>query len=170
MMKFRSLTNVRPTKDLGCQIICAPTEGQFKVTPEAAKVLGVGSGSYLQLVIDDETEIAYAVKGEEGLGGKLAASNKTGGGILTLSAAAAWDEMKGDANFNTHYSISADDVTILDHTEEEAVEVEVEGENTRTYFPLTFVEKTEKQSRKKSADAGETDDAAAPVEEAFEEM
>ena len=39
MMKFRSLTNVRPTKDLGCQIICAPTEGQFKVTPEAAKVL-----------------------------------------------------------------------------------------------------------------------------------
>jgi len=136
MLKFRSLTNVRPTKDLGCQIICAPTEGQFKVTPEAAKALNVGAGDYLQLVIDDETGTAYAVKGGEGLGGKLAASNKTGGGILTISAAAAWDEMNGHEDYNTHYSIDA-----------ETFVVDGEEGEERTYFPLTFVEKVEKQAR-----------------------
>ena len=154
-MKFRSLTNVRPTKDLGCQIICAPTEGQFKITPEAAKALSVGAGDYLQLVIDDETGTAYAVKGGEGLGGKLAASNKTGGGILTLSAAAAWEEMNGDASFNTHYTIDA-----------ETAVVDGEGEEERTYFPLTFEEKVEKQARVRK---DKSEDADTPLEEAVAE-
>lgn len=136
MLKFRSLTNVRPTKDLGSQVICAPTEGQFKVTPEAAKAIGVTAGDYLQIVVDDETNTPYIVKGEEGVGGKLAASNKTGAGILTLSAAAAWDEMKGDANFNTHYDVA-----------EEGMEFE-----DRTYYALEFKEAVEKQARKKSED------------------
>lgn len=164
MLKFRSLTNVRPTKDLGSQIVCAPTEGQFKVTPDACKIMGVSSGDYLQLVMDDESGVAYAVKGGEGLGGKLAASNKTGGGVLTLSAAAAWIEMQGDSNFNTHYTISAED----------AVTDGEEGEE-RVYFPLTFVEKVEKQSRvRKDADADADAEAEAGVgvaaEETFEEL
>lgn len=158
MMKFRSLTNVRPTKDLGSQIICAPTAGQFKVTPEAAKAIGVHPGDFLQIVMDDESGVAYAVKGEEGLGGKLAASNKAGAGILTLSAAAAWDEMKGDTNFNTHYSIDA----------ETAITDGEEGEE-RVYFPLVFIETTEKQARKKSDKVeGEVEEVVETTDEVVE--
>lgn len=136
MLQFKSLTNVRPTKDLGCQIVCAPTEGQFKITPEAADILDVRAGDYLQLVEADGT--FYAVKGGEvvegggNLGGKLASSNKTGGGVLTLSAAAAWQEMDGNEKFNTHYNIDT--------------ETSVEQEE-RTYYPLAFAEKIEKQAR-----------------------
>lgn len=149
MLKFRSLTNVRPTKDLGSQIICAPTYGQFKVTPEAAIAIGVADGDYLQLLIDDSTKTAYAVKGDDGLGGKLASSSKVGGGLLSFSAAAAWDELEGDIAFNTHY-----DVVV----EEAVVDTDEEG-NTKTYFPLKFVEKIEKQTRKKKdADGNDTDE------------
>jgi len=154
MLQFKSLTNVRPTKDLGCQIICAPTEGQFKVTPEAADVLGVVSGDYLQLVEADGT--FYAVKGGDGLGGKLASSNKTGGGVLTLSAAAAWQEMDGNEAFNTHYDIN----------EENAVEQE-----DRKYYPLTFVEKVEKQARIRKEKTDEVaNEVVTETEEAFDDM
>jgi hypothetical protein len=149
MLKFRSLTNVRPTKDLGSQIICAPTYGQFKVTPDAAKAMSISAEDSLQLLIDDSTGIAYAVKGSDGLGGKLASSNKVGGGLLSFSAAAAWDELKGDTNFNTHYDVVVED----------AIEDEDEEGNIKIYFPLKFVEKVEKQTRKKKdADGNETDE------------
>jgi len=159
MLKFRSLTNVRPTKDLGCQIICAPTEGQFKVTPEAAKAMGVSAEDYLQLVIDDSTGIAYAVKGGDGLGGKLAASNKAGAGLLTFSAAAAWQELNGDTNSNTHFTLDV----------ENAITDGEEGEE-KVYFPLTFSEKVEKQTRvRKDGSAIEDEDDAEEGDE-FSEM
>ena len=149
MLKFRSLTNVRPTKDLGSQIICAPTYGQFKVTPDAAKAMGVNAEDYLQLLIDDSTNTAYAVKGDDGLGGKLASSNKVGGGVLSFSAAAAWEELEGNTAYNTHYDIVVEDAVV--DTDEEG--------NTKTYFPLKFVEKVEKQSRKKKdANGNDTDE------------
>lgn len=148
MLKFRSLTNVRPSKDLGCQIICAPTSGQFKVTPEAAIAIGVANEDYLQILMDDSSGTAYAVKGVDGLGGKLAASNKAGAGLLTFSAANAWDELGGDPDFNTHYSVSVEDA--IEDTDEEG--------NTRTYFPLTFVEKIEKQKRKSKGDGSDEDE------------
>ena len=142
MMKFRSLTNVRPSKDLGSLVICAPTAGQFKVTPEAAKILGVMGEDYLAVVMD-ENNTPYVVKGEEGNGGKLAAANKQGGGTLTFSAANAWEELGGDTEFNTHFSIDAEDKV------EDAVEGEYGEIITTSYFKLTFVEKVEKQVRKR---------------------
>ena len=73
--------------------------------------------------------------------------------------------MKGDAAFNTHYSIS----------DEDAIVDGEEGEE-RTYFPLTFVEKTEKQARVRKEKV-EGEDAAignnekvVEIAEAFEEM
>lgn len=150
MFKFKSLTNVRPTKDLGSQIIAAPTEGQFKVTPDAAKILGVSDGEYLQLIVAEDGEGAttyFAVKGEEGRGGKVAASNKGGGGTFTFSASAAWGEMDGSANHNTHFDVA-----------DEALDAEAlvgspfEG---MALYPLTFVEAVEKQSRKKKEEGKE---------------
>lgn len=160
MLKFNSLTNVRPTKDLGSQIIASPTPGQFKVTPDAAKALGVVAGDYVQLVdaeVDGETKF-FAVAGSEELGGgKLGSTNKTGGGVLTFSGAKAWDDMGGDANYNTMFDLD----------EENAVEQE-----GRTYFPLTSAGKEEKQKRKSSKEdngasetASETP-AEAPIQEA----
>jgi len=167
MLKFRSLTNVRPTKDLGSQVICAPTPGQFKVTPEAAKAIGVSSEDYLQVVMDDSTGIAYAVKGEDGLGGKLAASNKAGAGMLTFSAANAWDEMKGDIAFNVHYNLDTENAVVNDGEEGDG----------KTYFPLTFAEKVEKQTRVRkdgkivdADDEDEDEEIAEGEDTSFEEM
>ena len=60
-----------------------------------------------------------------------------------ISAANAWEELGGDTEFNTHFSIDAED----------KVEDAVEGEDgeiiTTSYFKLTFVEKVEKQVRKR---------------------
>lgn len=134
MIKFNSLTNVRPTKDLGCKIVASPTEGQFKITPEASKVLDVSTGDYLQLV--EAGGNFYAVKGSKELGGgKIGAANKTGAGVLNFSGAKAWDDMGGDSNFNTMFDLDAENA------------VEQEG---RVYYPLNASGKEEKQARKSS--------------------
>lgn len=151
MFNFQSFTNVRPTKDLGCQIITAPTKGQIKVTPEAAKALEVSVGDYVQVGgVDGKL---YVVKGskEQG-GGKIAASNKTGAGILTFSSAMTWEQLEGDENYNVHYDVDTENpVTHGD----------------RTFFELTLAEKVEKQKRKSKADktSEPLEEADAPVEE-----
>lgn len=132
MFKFQSFTNVRPTKDLGTQIITAPTKGQIKVTPDLAKLLEVGEGDYVQIGGYDGK--VFVVKGSKDLGGgKLAAANKTGAGLLTFSSAGAWSQLDGDENFNIHYNVVTDSP------------IEDEG---RVYFELTLDKKVEKQSRK----------------------
>ncbi len=147
MLQFTSITNVRIAKDLGCQLIASPTKGQIKVTPEAAARIGVINGQYLHLVKDGSGEV-YALKGKEGLGGKLAAANKTGAGILTLSSSSAWAMLDGNTESNNHYNI-AEAPYILQLNEEgnPVAEAEVEGENTVSYYKLTFDKKSEKQVR-----------------------
>ena len=179
MMQFRKLTNVRPTKELGTQVVVSPTMGQFKVTPLAAKLIGVTAGSYLAIVMD-EADNAYAVKGAEGDGGKLAAGNKNGGGSLTLSAANAWEELGGDKDFNIHCDISAETSVSVAATDEEGNEIE--GAEPTVYFLLTEVERTAKQVRKKKEVAegdnevaegngnGEAKEPIADAEANFEEM
>lgn len=143
-MKFRTLTNVRPSKDLGCQITAAPTNGQFKITPEAVKAIGVTAGDYLGLTIDEETGTIYAYRGENGDGGKLAASNKGGGGVLTFSAANAWEEIGGDTDHNTNFDVS---------------ETPVEFEDVM-YFPLTSAGQTDKQVRKSKGEKDVSEDVS----------
>ncbi len=147
MLQFTSITNVRIAKDLGCQLIASPTKGQIKVTPEAAARIGVINGQYLHLVKDGSGEV-YALKGKEGLGGKLAAASKTGAGILTLSSSSAWAMLDGNTESNSHYNI-AETPYILQLNEEgnPVAEAEVEGENTVSYYKLTFDKKSEKQVR-----------------------
>lgn len=136
-MKLQSLTNVRPTKDLGTQVIASCTKGQFKVTPDAAKKLKVVAGDYLDILQDVETEKLYVTVGSKGNGGKLA-----GDGSLTFSAAVAWNQSEADEDHNTHYDLG------------EAV-TEGEGEEAKTYYPLEFVEKEPKMQRTSKEDKGE---------------
>lgn len=154
MMNFQSFTNVRPTKELGCQVITAPTKGQLKLTPEAAVLLGVGVGDYVQ--IGGSNGEIFVVKGSKELGGgKVAASNKTGAGILTFSSAMSWEQLDGDENFNVHFDVDSENP------------IEHEG---RTFYKLTLAEKVEKQKRKsKEASAVDSSDdldtSATPMDE-----
>lgn len=147
MFAFKSLTNVRPTKDLGKEIICAPTEGQFKVTPDAALALGVIAGGYLQIVEGPEGGF-YAIKGENGRGGKLASAGKSSGGALTFSAAAAWEPMGGSTELNKHYTVKDEDAFYVDA---EGNVVEEDGDGVLKLFPLEFSKDVEKQKRVRKA-------------------
>jgi len=159
MFKFQSFTNVRPTKELGTQIITAPTKGQIKVTPDLADLLNVGEGDYVQIGGHDGK--VYVVKGSKELGGgKLAAANKTGAGILTFSSAGAWAELNGDENFNIHYNVLTDSP--------------IEDED-RTYYELVLDTKVEKTKRNSKAETIETTEEASgvvetPSTDAFESM
>ena len=170
MLQFKSLTNVRPSKDLGNQVVLAPTEGQIKITPDAVKVLGLSAGDYVQIV--EAGGNFYITLGDEaeGIGAKVASSNKGGGGTFTCSIAAAWQEMKGSTEHNSHFDLISDEESVI----------EQEG---KTYFPLSFVEQVAKQVRKKKnadgSDSEETEDVdfeeddaddVAPTSASFEEM
>lgn len=162
-MKLRALTNVRPTKDLGKQVILAPTEGGFKITPDAATLLKVGAGDYVGIAYDDEAQVGYVFKGDEnGLGAKVASTNKGGGGILGFSAAAGWVDLKGDSENNTHYDIVE---TPVDSADLEGTPFE-----GKTLYPLTFVEKVAKQVRttKKAEDKAVSTEVDAPQTETSE--
>lgn len=156
-MKLQSLTNVRPTRDLGVQVIASCTKGQFKITPDAAEKLQLVEGDYADIQKDIETGTLYIVAGEKGNGGKLA-NNGSG---LTFSAAVAWNASKADEDHNTHYDLG------------EAVEVEVEG-TTKNFYPLEFAEQVEKMQRgpkNEDGDANTASVAASNDEDAsFEEM
>lgn len=156
-MKLRALTNVRPQKDLGKQLILAPTPGQFKLTPDAAKQLNVGAGDFVGIVFDDESGTGFVFKGsEDGLGAKTASSNKGGGGNLNFSAAAGWDELGGSADHNIHFDI-ADEAVEAD----ELVDTPFEG---LSLYAVTFAEKVEKQQRKSKDESEDADvDADAPI-------
>lgn len=143
-MKFQSLTNVKPTKDLGTQLVAAPTPGQFKLTPDGATLMGVAVGDYLQILRSGED--FYASKGEKGVGSKLSSPNAAGGGIFTFSSANAWQEIEGSSEHNTHFDIDADEP----YTDEET---------GRVYFKLSLAERVEKQKKGKKS----TEDA--PVAE-----
>lgn len=150
-MKLQSLTNVRPTKDLGTQVIASCTKGQFKLTPDAAAKLQVVEGDYADIQKDIETGTLYVTAGEKGNGGKLA-----GQGTLTFSAAVAWNEADADEDHNTHYDLG------------EAVEVD-----GRKFYPLQSPDKQPKMQRGPStkseegevASANASDDADASFEE-----
>jgi hypothetical protein len=145
MFNFKALTNTRPAKQLGTQIIAAPTSGHIKVTPDAASKLNVSDNSYVFVVRDTISDTIWVRKGEEGVGGKLASSNKSGGGTLTFSSGNAWNDLKGDVNANVHYDMAEEPVYVT--AEGEQVEAGTEGASP--YFQLTFVASVPKTVRKK---------------------
>lgn len=162
-MKLQALTNVRPTKDLGSEVILSPTEGQFKITPDAAKTLQVSNGDYVGVVNDANSGEAYVFKGSaDTLGAKAASANKGGGGILTFSAAAGWAELGGDVNFNTHFTMADEPKELSDEEVEALADTPFAGVDL---FPIVYREKIAKTPRKsKKADASDDADEVEAVE------
>lgn len=149
-MKLQSLTNVRPTADLGCQLIATPTKGNFRLTPEASAKIGVADGDYLKVVKDIEDPknvVVYLTKGsyseEAGAeGSKLASTNGAGGGTLQFSAAAAWqDDLDGYTDGSVHYNVGEP--------------VEFEG---MLLYPLEFDKKEAKTIRKSAKEKAASND------------
>lgn len=161
-MKFKPLTNVRPTKDYGCQVITAPTEGTIKITPEAAARIGVTTEQHLGLVeLEDEdgNPMICIFKGDEKLGAKLASTSKSGGGVLNCSSAVAWKALQGSADHNVHYDVADEALEIDEVTREGMPSMYKE----REFFVVTFVEKVEKQRKTKSEKSTDSDaDAILP--------
>jgi hypothetical protein len=149
-MRLKSLTNVRPVKDQGTQIIAAPTKGGFKVSDGAATRLGVTKGDYIDIAEHPSQPGTFFVgKGFEGNDDVKGNGSKLGrsGSYLTASAAAAWQKM-GDTEHNTAFDLS-----------EEGIEVEVEhSDEPVMYYELLPAGKEPKQSS--------GDDATEQVQEA----
>lgn len=144
-MKFKSLSNVRPSKDLGTQLILLPTKGGIKITETAAKAIGVISGDYIELVQDTDKESPtcgqfYAVAGSKDEDKQVGSKVARNGATYQFSAAAAWQDMEGSEQHNSYYDV-----------QEEGVEVD-----GRTYHLLTFSEKVAKQARVKKSVEGDT--------------
>lgn len=156
-MRFKSLTNVRPVKDQGCEIIAAPTSGAFKISDEAASVLGVTVGDRVDIAEHPaEPGKFFAAKGFENENGVNGSKLGKSGSYLTLSAAAAWSKM-GDSENNTHF--------VLDKENGEV------DENTNiTYYPLVEDRKVPKQTRSGSSSEEEAPQTAMASEEAGDSL
>ena len=155
MLKLRSVTGVKPTKDAGCQIIASPSKGHIKLTPDAAKALMVGASDRVEIFTDDSTGDIYAVKGID-KGGKLASANATGGGTLTFSSGNSWNTLQGSEAENVHYNIDADaGVWVLLNENGEGEVVEAGTECARCYFKLDFEKRVAKAERKPRAKKSE---------------
>lgn len=153
-MRFKSLTNVRPIKDQGCELIASPTPGGFKLSDAAASVLGVASGDRIDIVEHPaEPGTFFVGKGFEDENGTINGS-KLGrsGSYLTCSAAAAWQKM-GDSENNTHYTIDAENG-------------ETDDDSGATYYPLLKDKVVAKQQRAETS--GDAVESAPVAEEAVE--
>lgn len=114
-MKFNVLTNKKPAKNLGEELIAVTGAAPgFKLTAKAAEKLGVTVGDYVTIVTDpSDSSVAYVAKGysgvgeagEEGyeapVGGKVAAA----GSNFSFSSANAFQAL-GDENLHVHYDIA----------------------------------------------------------------
>lgn len=152
-MNLRSLTNVRPVKDAGTQLIANSTKGNFRLSIDAAKKIGVVDGDYLDIAEHPEQQGTFFIgkgfieKDEEGKiseknGSKLARS----GSYLQFSSAGAWADLGDEAN-NTAYEVTDE---------------EVDSDGVK-YFQLGTGVKTPKTERKattKKAEAVETTEDA----------
>lgn len=110
----QELTNIRAPKEAVAEVIVTPTNGNFRVSPTAAKQMGLQSGDYLGLVVGtvpkedgsgNEQGIflfkGFEVKGQM-KGSKL--NGKDGAG-LNCSSANAWNQLGGDGENSIHYNV-----------------------------------------------------------------
>lgn len=153
-MKLRSLSNQRPTADLGQKLIVAPTNGILRITPMVSSMMKISSGDYIKVVEDVNSNTFYLTQGsyseDNGPDGNKLASPK-GTGTLNFSSANIWQDLKGDENSNVHYTVG------------EAVDFE-----GMSLYPLEYEKTTPKQIRKKSGADVEVEEGEEEVEEVEE--
>ena len=106
-MKLNALTNSRPTQDLGAVLVAGVTDGNVKISPDFAKIIGVGIGDNMVIAEDLESAdadgvcdlYAYAGDAEEGTGNKLAKS----GNYFQMSSKNAWNVLGGNDETNRFF-------------------------------------------------------------------
>lgn len=106
-MKLNVLTNSRPTQDLGAVLVAGVTDGNIKVSPDFAKLIGVAPGSNMAVAEDLETAdengnckvYAYAGDSEAGIGNKLAKS----GNYFQMSSKNVWNILGGNDEKNRFF-------------------------------------------------------------------
>lgn len=149
-MKLNVLTNSRPTKDLGEELIVSSTSGQFKLTPDLAERLGVNEGERVAVGKDNSTGKIYVFKGEDGVGSKIAKS----GNYLNASSQNVWDTLEGNVEMNRTFTPVGEDIE-----DEDGLFVEIE-----------FAHEEPKAPRKSSSSNEEEEEEVNAMEEAPEEL
>ena len=166
-MKFRSLTNTRPVKEVGSVLVANSAKGSLKISDAAARALGLTDGDYVDVAEHPEQAgVFYVGKGfiktkevtEEDGSTSTKTVEKNGsklsknGSYFGFSSAGAWT-MVGQEDAIVTYPLT-------DEVEED--------ESGNKYIKLgsaevETVEKTEKAESGESAQEDSADRATAPA-------
>jgi len=162
-MKLVQFSNKRTldVKDLGKVVICSPTTGKIRLSPETIEALDLAVGDYVAVAGDSETGKNYIFKGEKNdkvqVGNKLSES----GHYLEFGSSNAWDEIGGKTTHTVSHDLADEPV--------------IEG--GVKYFELVNMTEKEAKARTKSEDTAgegkevvETEDSKEVVEEVAEEV
>ena len=98
-MKLNVLTNSRPAQDLGAILVAGVTDGQIKVSPDFAKLIGLTDGTYMAVGEDADDKIWAFAGGDQATGNKLAKS----GSYLQMSSKNVWNTLEGNEEDNRIY-------------------------------------------------------------------
>lgn len=145
-MKLNILTNSRPTQDLGAILVAGVTDGQIKVSPDFAKLIGLTDGTYMAVGEDADDRIWAFAGGDQATGNKLAKS----GSYLQMSSKNVWNILKGNEDNNRIYVPEGD----------------VVEDDEGTYVEIIFDRAEDKVAR---ISKGEDDEGDAPADEQYEE-
>lgn len=144
-MNLDFLTNRKPAKDLGTEMLVSSTPGTIKLTPDFAAALtcgeddttGVKVGDRVGVVRDADSGQIFVFKSpNDKMGGKVARSGNT----FNFSSANSWDVLEGSEEHHRVYVIDG-----------EAVEHEIDEETSITLVPVSF-ERIEAKMERKSSD------------------
>lgn len=180
MLKFTNITGKKEVKGFTEEVIIAsPTPGSFKITPLAAKKLGVKDGSFAVIVTGEDeagNAVAYIGKGLDGVpllnedgshkkndagrvlfeentaSGAIVRQASAGSPLLNVTAAMAWQVAGADADNNTYFKLGegVEGETKSGNVDENGEQIMI----TTTFFPLVLDRKEPKGVRKvKSTDA-----------------
>jgi hypothetical protein len=156
-LRFQPLTNVRPSREQGTHLIVNTTRGSLKLTPKAAKAVGLRDKDHCALAKAGDR--VFILEGYEDLeGSKLASSKQGGAGDLNFSSSMAWETLGGNDSTKRYYTVSETPLA-----DEEVAGTIFEG---KKLFEVIFEKEEEKQQRKAKEDKVEDVTEEAPVAEA----
>lgn len=148
------LTNVKAPRNDEGTLTTTPTDGNMRISPLGAQLMGVGDEDYLAGVLGEDAngdDVFALFKGAPGteteapVGAKLASPSGKPGSSLNFSSANLYEKLGGGQGKNRVWKIDAEN------------KVESEG---ITYFPLTFLRDEEPQERKSRSENGSGDESA----------
>lgn len=133
------LSNARPAKTTTPELVLTPSFGGLKINTLAARLLGVVSGDYLNVVegeVDGQRAFYVHASNTHGVGSKLAASGDRGTGMLCCSSSNVWNLLGGSTDERKVFEVSSEGVQ-----EHEGIQ----------YFPVMFLRAEPKAERKTKA-------------------